>query len=93
MPMVWELCGYIGPGSGLELIAQFLALVALTATAILAVLFQPIVSFWRFVRGKFGLGARGPGVDADGSVAREQEENAESLNQKSECPRDGSFDR
>ncbi len=54
------LIAYIGPGSGLELIAQFLALLAFMATAFLAILFQPIVTLYRFVRGKLSRGATDP---------------------------------
>jgi hypothetical protein len=44
------MLAYIGPGTGLELIPQFLALLAFAGTAFLAVLLWPITTLWRMIR-------------------------------------------
>lgn len=68
------LFAYIGPGSGLELIPQFLALLAFMATAFLAVMFQPIFDFYRFVRGKLTRHAPDPlASNPDGAQAESTE--------------------
>jgi hypothetical protein len=46
------MLAYIGPGTGLELVPQFLALLAFAGTAVLAVLLWPITTLWRMIRGK-----------------------------------------
>jgi hypothetical protein len=45
------MLAYIGPGPGLELVPQFLALLAFAGTAILAVLLWPVTTVWRMIRG------------------------------------------
>jgi hypothetical protein len=43
---------YIGPGSGVEFIPQFLALLAFVGAAATSILLRPFLKLMRFVRGK-----------------------------------------
>jgi hypothetical protein len=45
------LLAYIGPGAGLDLIPQFLSLLALAGLALSAVLLWPVKTFLRWLRG------------------------------------------
>jgi hypothetical protein len=44
------MLGYIGPGTGLELLPQFFALLAFAGMAVLGVLLWPITTLWRYLR-------------------------------------------
>ena len=59
------MLAYIGPGTGLELIPQFLALLAFAGTAFLAVLLWPITALWRMLRR--GKASQAPAVAASTS--------------------------
>ncbi len=44
------MLGYIGPGTGLELLPQFFALLAFAGMAVLGVLLWPVTTLWRYLR-------------------------------------------
>jgi hypothetical protein len=60
---------YVGPGSGLEMLPQFLMLLAWAGAAFLAVLLWPITTLLRFLR----RGKQMPQLETPNSVANTHE--------------------
>jgi hypothetical protein len=59
------MLGYFGPGTGLELLPQFFALLAFAGMAVLGVLLWPVTTLWRYLR----RGKQQPAVQAPADAA------------------------